>query len=176
MADYTALSQTNTPATPVTNTLHNQIAANDAYFKDSPEMNNVTVTGTVTAPTINTGSGDIANPLDQAVKTTDSVTHAAGTFTGAVQIDGSLMPTSLGTSSSWNLTSSSFVIPRGIYMIKHVIGTTQYSIIEMLSVSVWRAVSFGQTNGDAGFFIFSDGTNVRARMQSGSGQMYYLKF
>ncbi len=135
---YTALSQTNTTATPVTNILHNQIAANDAYFKDSPEMNNVTVTGKVTAPTINTGSGDIANPLDQAVKTTDSVTHNIVTASGGVGTGDVVFKTKLFTGTTSGLGNA--VATHGIDYNK-ILSVDCYTYV--VSLDYWQKMGGG---------------------------------
>ncbi len=168
MADYTALSQTNTAATPVTNTLHNQIAANDAYFKDSPEMNKITV------PIIDTGSGEVTNALDQAVKTTDSITHVDGAFTGNVSIDGSILPTITPTTSNWTVTTTPQIIPRGVYILSGLSAGSGFAFVEFLEGATWRVILGG--NQVSGGTILSDGTNVRVRRTVDTQPVYYMKF
>ncbi len=181
---YTPLSQANTTATPVTNVLHNQIAANDAYFKDSPEMNNVTVTGKVTAPTINTGSGDIANALDQAVKTTDNVLFNNTTITGELTLK------DVPTLTTIALSGTATLIPKGLYQIslkaQHAaLSGLSTSIFQSLINGVWGTISsvsaqsFATNYANTGL-VTSSGTNLRAfytiTAGSGSGAIVCEKY
>lgn len=101
------------------------------------------------------------------------------TVTGNLaNFDVAINPTTTSTLSSFSLTTTPQLIPRGIYSIVHSIGATIGSLIEMQTTpGVWVDVSKGytalQTNGD---IIFSDGVNFRISVNSGAQTVSYRKF
>ena len=133
-------------------------------------------TSNIVVSSIDTGNGATEiYAMDQPVRTTDALTF------GALTVDGAINPTTTPPLSSFSLTTTPQLIPRGIYSIEHISSQTDYSFVEMQKTSgVWVTISSGNisTFGSAtkGDIIFSDGSNFRVSIKLSTGTMSYRKF
>ncbi len=104
---YTPIKETHTPDDPLTDDMLNEIGGNFAYFKDSPEVNNVTATANMTADTINA--------------TTSLTTSTVNATT--VDVTGNLILSTSPIESTLTATTTATLIPKGLYQLRLEVST-----------------------------------------------------
>jgi hypothetical protein len=170
----------------------NEIGENEIYLKDradvvdafidqdvketaSPTFVDVT-TQAINTQTIDTGQGSVeCYPMNQGVRTSDSVTY------DSITANGSILPTSSSVEGSISATTVGVIVPRGIYLIYNFVHATNYSQIQMnhSGTGGWGTLSSGQTGTgatDLSYTLISDGTNFRVRMTTSTQSLFYRKF
>lgn len=137
---------------------------------ESDGSGNITanVTGNLTGDVTGDVTGDLTGNADTATTATTATT-ANDVATDAVSFDDEIKPGT--TSGTWAVTSSGFLIPRGIYAFYHADGGNSISI-EFLINSGWRAVETG-INLNIARVLASDGVKVRIKSAAGTVTTQY---
>jgi len=141
------------------------------------DMNqNVTTTSAVTFSTVNTGQGN-----NELYDMNQNVTTGSDVAFATLSVAGNIMPT-LRTQSTWNITTTAYVIPRGVYNIAWGLSASPAVRVQIHNGSVWETIAISSTSsgsayGSAGCTVFADGYNVRIAAQaSGTAVVSYQKY
>lgn len=97
------------------------------------------------------------------------------TINNDLTVNGEILP-ELTVNTSWAITTTPFVIPRGIYQASFSANSV---VLEIFVLGSWRNLykrNTASNNFDAGGAFFSDGANVRIKTFVGSVTVYYQKY
>ena len=161
----------NLPANKVTVTTFDEIAENQVYLKERADV----VDANQTVKT----SDDVT--FNSVTTVTVNATSIPTVNSTTINNSGNINPTTTSTLGSWNLTTTPIIIPRGIYSIRNITGSSPYSRIQMQTTpGTWTTIVNGGEvsvgSSSEGALVFSDGVNFRAYMNTSTGTMYYRRF
>lgn len=164
---------THTPATKVTDELHNHYGENDVYLKERADKvdlwldQGVKTTDSPVFSSINTGQGtNELYPMNQAVRTSDNVSF------NNVTCNGTMTPTTSTTTGIWTTADNNTIISRGVYQVSFA-GTGNKFITDN-DIGIIMAFDGVSAPSQYGGIIFSDGINIKLLIAGGT--IEYRKF